>query len=52
MNKFEQVGHAALCVGNKCLDNGDLTNHVFDKSEISYHGEIMESFRGKSLAGS
>jgi len=50
--KFEQIGHAVLCVGNKCLDNGDLTNHVFERSEIDYHGEIMKSFRGMSLAGS
>lgn len=50
--KFEQIGHAVLCVGNKCLDNGDLTNDVFDKSEISHHGEIMQNFRGKILAGS
>lgn len=50
--EFEQIGHAVLCVGNKCLDNGDLTNDVFDKSEISHHGEIMQNFRGKILAGS
>lgn len=50
--KFEQIGHAVLCVGNKCLDNGDLTNDVFEKSEISHHGEIMENFKGKILAGS
>ena len=50
--KYEQIGHAVLCVGNKCLDNGDLTDDIFDRDEIKYHGEIMTNYRGKTLSGS
>jgi len=49
--KFEKIGHAVLCVGNKCVDNGDLTDYVFGRDEIRFHGEILDSYMGKSLAG-
>ncbi len=47
--KYEKIGHAVLCVGNKCVDNGDLTSYVFDRDEIRFHGEIINNYRGKSL---
>ena len=49
--KFEKIGHAVLCVGNKCVDNGDLTDSVFGRDEIRFHGEVLDSYMGKSLAG-
>lgn len=49
--KFEKIGHAVLCVGNKCVDNGDLTDYVFGRDEIRFHGDVLENYMGKSLAG-
>ena len=49
--KYEKIGHAVLCVGNKCVDNGDLANYVFDRDEIRFHGEILDDYMGKRLAG-
>lgn len=50
--KYQKIGHAVLCVDDKCVDNGDLTSYVFDRDEIRFHGEIITNYRGKSLAGS
>ena len=41
--RSREVGHAVLCVEDNCVDNGDISDDVFDRSEVEFHGEIIEN---------
>ena len=38
---FAAMKHAVLCVDDQCLDNGDITNNIFNKNELSYFGRVL-----------
>ncbi|MGK0298272.1 MAG: hypothetical protein ACI9XC_001891 [Gammaproteobacteria bacterium] len=33
--------HAVLCVDDQCIDNGDISNNIFNKDELSYYGRVL-----------
>jgi len=38
---FAAMKHAVLCVDDQCLDNGDISNNIFNKNELSYFGRVL-----------
>ena len=38
---FAAMKHAVLCVDDQCLDNGDISNNIFNKDELSYFGRVL-----------
>ena len=38
---FATMKHAVLCVDDQCIDNGDITNNIFNKNELSYFGRVL-----------
>ncbi len=38
---FAAMKHAVLCVDDQCLDNGDISNNIFSKNELSYFGRVL-----------
>jgi len=38
---FAAMKHAVLCVDDQCIDNGDITNNIFNKNELSYFGRVL-----------
>jgi hypothetical protein len=37
---YSFVKHAVLCVGNQCLDNGDITSEIFNANELGRYSFI------------
>jgi len=50
MPERAQIGHAVLCVENKCVDNGDISNYVFDRDELERHGEVLDGHIATMIA--
>lgn len=38
---FATMRHAVLCVDDQCIDNGDISNDVFNKNELSHFGRVL-----------
>lgn len=38
---FATMKHAVLCVDDQCIDNGDISNNIFNKNELSYFGRVL-----------
>ena len=38
---FATMKHAVLCVDDQCIDNGDISNYVFNRDELSYFGRVL-----------
>ena len=38
---YATMKHAVLCVDDQCLDNGDISNNIFNKNELSYFGRVL-----------
>ncbi len=38
---FAAMKHAVLCVDDQCLDNGDISNNIFNKNELSYFSRVL-----------
>ena len=38
---FAAMKHAVLCVDDQCIDNGDISNNIFNKNELSYFGRVL-----------
>jgi len=39
--KFATMKHAVLCVDEQCIDNGDISNFIFSRNELSYFGRVL-----------
>ncbi len=39
--KSATMKHAVLCVDEQCIDNGDISNYIFSKNELSYFGRVL-----------
>ncbi len=39
--KYAAMKHAVLCVDDQCIDNGDISNYIFSKNELSYFGRVL-----------
>lgn len=38
---YATMKHAVLCVDDQCIDNGDISNNIFNKDELSYFGRVL-----------
>ncbi len=38
---YATMKHAVLCVDDQCIDNGDISNNIFNKNELSYFGRVL-----------
>ena len=38
---YGSMNHAVLCVDDQCIDNGDISNNIFNKNELSYYGRVL-----------
>ena len=38
---YASMKHAVLCVDDQCVDNGDISNNIFNKNELSYYGRVL-----------
>jgi hypothetical protein len=38
---YASMNHAVLCVDDQCIDNGDISNNIFNKNELSYYGKVL-----------
>jgi len=38
---YASMKHAVLCVDDQCIDNGDISNNIFNKNELSYYGKVL-----------
>ena len=39
--RYASMKHAVLCVDDQCVDNGDISNNIFNKNELSYYGRVL-----------
>jgi len=40
--RYASMKHAVLCVDDQCVDNGDISNNIFNKNELSYYGRVVD----------
>ena len=38
---YVTMKHAVLCVDDQCIVNGDISNNIFNKNELSYFGRVL-----------
>ena len=38
---YASMKHAVLCVDDQCIDNGNISNSTFNKSELNYYGKVL-----------
>ena len=39
--RYASMKHAVLCVDDQCVDNGDISNYIFNKNELSYYDKVL-----------
>ena len=38
---FANIKHAVLCTDDICMDNGDISDDLFNKKELAFYGQIL-----------
>ncbi|MDX1372517.1 MAG: hypothetical protein R3321_08595 [Nitrososphaeraceae archaeon] len=39
--EFTNTKHAVLCIDDLCMDNGDISDDLFNKNELTFYGQVL-----------